>query len=255
MLMLLFRVVPLLSIDEIEEIDEMEEMDNAAAAAAYLRTQPSEPVAKHVSLVGAGGTAPRVAGVAGVLLLVAFLGMFSVGRAAPVAAATTPGATKIALSGSQAAGAGAPVQLTAKLTGPAGQPLAKADVKFLLATTVFGPRPVPLGSAKTDATGIARLTLGGHSAGYRPTTTGPQEFVASYAPTGEEAIESSTNINVTGARSAYTPAPPKPLDAAGTILVKALFLIVATVWLLLIAQVVRVRRVCRPLRTPRVSSA
>jgi Ni/Fe-hydrogenase subunit HybB-like protein len=258
MLMLLFRVVPLLSIDEIEEIDEMEEMANAAAAAAYLRTQPSEPAAHDVSLVAAGGTAPRVAGVAGVagvLLLVAFLGMFGVGAAAPVGAATTPGATKIALTGSQAPGAGSAVQLTAKLTDPAGQPLAKADVTFILATTVFGPRPVPIGSAKTDAKGVARLTLDGHSAGYRPTTTGPQEFVASYTPAGEEPIESSTNIDVIGARSAYTPAPPKPLDAAGTILVKALFLIVATIWVLLISQVVRVRRVCRPLRTPTVSSA
>jgi hypothetical protein len=227
-------------------------MNNAAAAAAFLRTQPREPAAKDMSLVGAHGTAPRVAGVAGVLMLVAFLGIFGVGRAAPVQAAATPAATKIALTGSQAARAGAPVELTAKLTDPAGHPLAKAEVKFLLATTVFGPRPIPIGSATTDATGVARLTLDGHSKGYRPTTTGPQEFVASYAPAGEEPIESSTNINVTGARSAYTPAPAKPLDAAGNILVKALFLIVATVWLLLIAQVVRVRRVCRPVRPPRV---
>jgi Ni/Fe-hydrogenase subunit HybB-like protein len=255
MLMLLFRVVPLLSIDEIEEIDEAEEMNNAAAAEAFLRAQPSKPEAHDVSLVGAPGTAPRVAGVAGVLLLVAFLGMFGVGAAAPVQAAATPGATKIALTGAQAARAGAPVALTAKLTDPAGHPLAKAEVKFFLATTVFGPRPVPLGSATTDASGVARLSLGGHSKGYRPTTTGPQEFVASYAPSGQEPIESSTNINVTGARSAYTPAPPKPLDAAGNILVKALFLIVATIWLLLIAQVIRVRRVCRPARMPTISSA
>jgi Ni/Fe-hydrogenase subunit HybB-like protein len=261
MLMLLFRVVPLLSIDEIEEIDETEEMDKAAAAAAYLATAPSEPVARDLPLVGAGGNPPRaprvagVAGVGGVLLLVAFLGISGVHAAAPVGAATTPGATTIKLTGAQAPGPGAAVALTAKVTDPAGKPLANAEVKFALATTVFGPRPVPIGSAKTDTKGTARLRLDGHSDGYRPTTTGPQEFAATYTPTGADQIEASTDVNITGARSAYTPAPPKPLDAAGTILVKALFLIVATIWLLLIAQLLRVRRVCRPQRTPTISSA
>ena len=55
----------------------------------------------------------------------------------------------------------------------------------------------------------------------------------------------STNVNITTAHSAYTPAPAKPLAGAGQALVKALGLIVMTVWLLLISQVVRVLRACR----------
>ncbi len=64
-----------------------------------------------------------------------------------------------------------------------------------------------------------------------------------------------TNVNVTVARSAYHPAPDKPLAGAGTILVKALVLIVATIWLLLITQAVRVRRACVGAQQPTTSSA
>ena len=51
---------------------------------------------------------------------------------------------------------------------------------------------------------------------------------------------------MTVARSAYTPAPPKALAGAGGVLIKALFIIVASVWVLLIAQIIRIRMVCRP---------
>ena len=90
------------------------------------------------------------------------------------------------------------------------------------------------------------LTLGKHSSGFHPTTSGPQEFIATYSPSGAEPIVSSTNVDVAGGRSAYAPAPAKPLDPVRGALPKALFLIVGTVWALLIAQLVRVRRACRP---------
>ena len=50
---------------------------------------------------------------------------------------------------------------------------------------------------------------------------------------------------MTVARSAYTPAPEKPLAGVGHVLVFVLFAIVAAIWLTLAAQVWRVRRVCR----------
>jgi Ni/Fe-hydrogenase subunit HybB-like protein len=258
LLMLLFRVVPLLSIDEIEEIDENEELANAAAAAAHQRAEhtkasaPSDPAGHEPQLVGGTGKAHRAAGAAGAVLLIALLGTFSVGAAPSAEAATAPTGPKITITGVEGGGA---VQLTAKLTDAAGKPLAKADVKFLLASTVFGPRQVPLGTVATDTTGTAKLIIGTDTKRYRPTTSGPQEFVASYTADGQEPVEFSTNVNVTVARSAYIPAPPKPLDAAGDVLVKALFVIVATVWILLITQVLRVRRVCRPLPKTAESSA
>jgi molybdopterin-containing oxidoreductase family membrane subunit len=258
LLMLLFRVVPLLSIDEIEEIDENEELANAAAADAYQRAEhtkaaaPSEPAGHDPQLVGATGKSHRAAGAAGAVLLIALLGTLSIGAAPSAEAATAPTGPKITIAGVEAGGA---VNLTAKLTDAAGAPMAKAEVKFLLASSVFGPRQVPLGTAATDATGTAKLTIGTDSKRFRPTASGPQEFVASYAANGQEPVEFSTNVDLKVARSAYTPAPPKPLDGAGNVLVKALFIIVATIWILLIAQVVRLRRVCRPLPKTAVSRA
>jgi molybdopterin-containing oxidoreductase family membrane subunit len=261
LLMLLFRVVPLLSIDEIEEIEEDQEMANAAAAAAYQRAEhstagtTSEPADQDKDLVGATGRTHRTTGAAGsavVVLLIAMLGAFSVGAAPSAQAATAPTGPKIIITGVEDRGQ---VQLTAKLSDAAGAPLAKAEVKFLLASNVFGPRQVLLGTVATDATGTAKLLIGTDSKRFRPTSSGPQEFVASYSADGAEPVEFSTNVNVTVARSAYTPAPPKALAGAGGVLIKALFIIVASIWILLISQIIRIRMVCRPRPKTAVSSA
>jgi len=253
MLMLLFRIVPILSIDEIEEIEEAE------AEAASSRIEQSEPVGHEARGVGTPGKAYRVSGVAGVLLLVALLGMLGAGAATPASAATPQGGTStspsITITGTEAGGL---MELTATLVGPDDHPLAQANVAFLFSTTQFGipARLVPLGSVTTDKKGIARLTLGGdvdHL--YRPTANGPQEFVATYAAAGEQPVTSSTTVNVTVARSAYQPAPPSPLAGVGEGLVKVLFTIVAAIWLTLAAQVWRVRRVCRGVEKPTTSSA
>jgi Ni/Fe-hydrogenase subunit HybB-like protein len=252
LLMLLFRVVPLLSIDEIEEIEEIEEI-NLIKNAVILqpRTEPGVPVGDDARLVGArgGSGAHRVAGATGVLLLVALLGVLGVGAAAPAEAATPPGAGAITISGAEAGGS---VQLKAMLFGSNGIPLADTPVAFSYATTLFGPkeRLVKLGSVKTGADGVAKLT-------YKPTVVnGSQKFVASYAATPDATpVTANTNVAVTVAQSAYHPAPPKPLSGVGRTLIIALFAIVAGIWLTLFTQVVRVRRVCRPVREPTTSSA
>ncbi|HZJ03913.1 MAG TPA: NrfD/PsrC family molybdoenzyme membrane anchor subunit [Nocardioidaceae bacterium] len=238
LLMVLFRVVPLLSIDEIEV---------AETASAHPRTEPSEPTGHDATVVGATSTAPHVAGAAGVLLLVALLGTFSAGAVAPARAATPQSAPTITINGVEGGGS---VQLTATLTGPDDRPQANADVTFLLSTTVFEPqgRLVPLGSVTTDNAGTAQQM-------YRPTVTGPQEFVANYAATaGAKPVTASTTLTVTVAQSAYHPPPPKPLAGVGKILVGALFTLVAAVWLTLITQVVRVRRICRGVQKATTSS-
>jgi len=257
LLMLLFRVVPLLSIDEIEEIDELEK-----TLAARHHTEPAQPEGHNGTLVGATGTAHRVAGATGILLLVALGGMLGVSTAGPAQAATPQGASvntstgaslsastkapKIVITGVEVGGL---MELTATLTGPDGRPLADAPVAFLFSTTQFGTpaRLVPLGSITTDKSGIARLRLGGDADHlYRPTANGPQAFLATYAATPQaRPLTASTTVNVTVARSAYLPAPPKPLAGVGNVLVVVLFSVVAAIWLTLIAQIWRVRRVCR----------
>ncbi|MEO8555382.1 MAG: NrfD/PsrC family molybdoenzyme membrane anchor subunit [Actinomycetota bacterium] len=264
LLMLLFRVVPILSIDEIEEIQEGQVLATPAPPAIEV----AAPEGRGATLVGAPGTAHRVAGVAGVLLLVAILGMVGVGTAKPASAATTQIATgmsttmvsaptkadKITITGSEAGGL---MQLTATLTGPAGQPVAKTDVAFSFSTKEFGTpaRQVPLGSATTDKAGIARLTLGGDADHlYKPTTTGPQEFIATYTATADaKPITASTTVKVTVARSAYHPAPAKPLANVGNVMVIVLFAIVAAIWFTLITQIWRVRRVCPVIQEPTTS--
>jgi molybdopterin-containing oxidoreductase family membrane subunit len=262
LLMLLFRVVPLLSIDEIEEIEEMQELsDLEKNATARPQTQPAEAAAHDDRLVGATGTSHRVAGATGVLLLVALMGMVGVGSADHSEAATpqslrlssgtpqsgTPSAPAVTVTGVEAGGS---VMLTAKLTSPHGNPLPKAQVAFLLSTTEFGTpaRLVGIGSATTDKTGIATLK-------YAPRVTGSQGFVASYTSSGAKPVTSSTTVAVAVARSLYHPAPAKPLAGVGNVLVLALFAIVAAIWLTLIAQIWRVRRVCHGVQQVTVSGA
>jgi Ni/Fe-hydrogenase subunit HybB-like protein len=265
LLMLLFRVVPLLSIDEIEEIEEMRERDDlekhvTKPTHAAPSTQPAEAAAQDGRLVGATGTAHRVAGATGVLLLVALMGMVGVGSADRSEAATpqsatlqsarlnvrlqgrarqgaTPSAPTVTLTGIEAAGK---VKLTATVTSPQGQPQAKAKVAFLLSTTEFGnpARLITIGSAITDKSGVAQLK-------YQPRVTGRQGFAASYTAGAAKPVTASTSLAVTVARSLYHPAPAKPLAGVGNVLVLVLFAIVAAIWLTLVAQIWRVRRVCR----------
>ena len=248
MLMLLFRVVPLLSIDEIEEMQEAQTVDEMEKiVTADPITAPREPVV----------TAHRVGAATGVLLLVALLGIFGVGAASSASAATPQSApigtsvtTSTSAPGITIAGVetGGSVQLTATLTGADRHPVAKGNVEFFFSTTEFGSpaRLVPLGSVTTEKSGIAKLTLGGDAVHrYRPTTTGPQQFVATYTAAGAKPVTSKTTVNVTVAKSAYRPAPAKPLANVGNNLVIFLFSVVALIWLTLITQVVRVRRVCR----------
>ena len=256
--MLLFRVVPLLSIAEIEEIDEIEEMRNAEAAAAYQRAAAARAAAADAPAVRVGskaGVASRATGTALAILLALSFGLVGVRSAGPAAAATAPAPTRVTMTGVEANGG---VLLTAKVTDAKNVPVTAGQVTFLLASSVFGPRQAPIGTAAPDKTGIARLQLGGaRSTGWRPTTTGPQEFVASYAAeAGAEPVVYSTNVDITHAKSAYTAAPPNsPSVVPVRLLVKALALTVLTVWLLLITQVGRVLRACRRPHDTAISSA
>jgi hypothetical protein len=246
MLMLLFRVVPLLSIDEIEEIEQMQELsDIQKHLASHPHAAPSEP-ARDDTLVGATGKSHRLAGATGVLLLVALMGMLGVSSADHSEAATPPTAPTVTLTGVEAGGS---VQLTATLTSAKGTPLPNAHVAFLLSTTEFGSpaRLIPLGSASTDKTGLAALT-------YQPKVTGNQGFAARYTAPGSKPVTSTATVAVTVAQSAYHPAPAKPLASVGKVLVIALFAIAAAIWLTLVAQIWRVRRVCRGAQQPAISS-
>jgi hypothetical protein len=257
LLMLLFRVVPVLSVDEMEEIAEEEEMVKAEVVAQHQRAQAAiladRPTVPAQAGASVRSTAARASGAVVVLLLVATFGLLGVKTSAPASAATAPTGPVVKLTGTEKGGA---VRLAARVTDAKGAPVTAGDVTFTLATTVFGPRNVTIGHVTPDKTGTATLVLDDPK-GYHPTVNGPQEYTASFAAgPGDPPATSSINVEVTTARTAYTPAPNKVLGRAGHNLIIGLFVVISLVWVLLLAQVGRVLRVVKgPPRNPVVRTA
>jgi Ni/Fe-hydrogenase subunit HybB-like protein len=248
LLMLLFRIVPLLSIDEIEETERVQGTMPAPAPRAPLEPaaapEPVQPTASSTLPAGqaaSGKNRRRWAvrrGTAAGLLVLAALGL-SLAAARPAQAAQAgPKPAVIKVTGTDSARG---VHLTATLTDAHGTPVAGATVSFSQLTKEFGPKGelVPLGTAVTSKAGIAQLTD-------HPAVTGTQRFVAAYSG-GPSAAAASAGINVTvtTARSPFQPSPPKPFAGIGKVLVGVLLTAVTLILLTLIIQVERVRRACR----------
>ena len=253
LLMLLFRVVPLLSIDEIEELREIPGAGQSAfppaqpAAAPAPGSRPAagqaaEPASDPAEAADASKSRHRRAlrGTGAMGLIVLLVGGIGLAAARPAAAAgrAAPKPAGIKVTGTDGARG---VRLTATVADAHGTPIAQATVSFFELTKEFGPsgQLVPLGSAVTSKTGVARLT-------YRPAVTGAQRFVASY-PGGPAAGQASASVGVlvTSAYSPYSPAPGKPFAAIGRALDGVLLTAVLLILITLAVQVERVRRVCR----------
>jgi len=208
--MLLFRILPILAINEIQEI-----------AAEEESLHPSKP------------TPMAMKATVGAFILVAAVGAISIGGASPSVAAPT----NLTIT---AATSGAKVTLTATVLNGA-IPVDGASVDFYESTEMFKPgtNQIPLGRQTTDINGIASIT-------YTSVVNGPRNVsVTYYADVEGEPATASTEINISGAVSPYIERAPKILEGSGKILVKALFTIVFIVFVIAIAQIVRVRRVLR----------
>jgi Ni/Fe-hydrogenase subunit HybB-like protein len=250
LLMLLFRVVPLLSIDEIEEIGETghpvplrtEAQPVPAQVSSPSAGQDLEPSFMPAEVATAGKSRRwwtlRRAGAMGLVVLVAGGLSLLAARPAMAAAQAGPRPAVIKVTGTDSARG---VHLTATLTDAHGVPVAHATVRFFELTKEFGPsgQLVPLGSVATNQSGVARLTD-------QPAVTGTQRFVATY-PGGPQAGRASASVGVmvTTAHSPYRPAPPKPFAGIGKALVGVLLGALALILLTLAVQVERVRRACR----------
>ncbi len=210
LLMLLFRVFPILAINEIQEAESEEEA---------LQASKSTSMAMKASV--------------GALILVAAVSAISIVGATPSVAAQD----NISLT---AITSGAKVTLTATvLNGTV--PVIDAPVDFYESTKMFKPgtNPIPLGRELTDLNGIASLT-------YTSVVNGPKNVsVTYYADVEGEPAIASTNIDINGAISPYEERAPKLLAGAGQVLVKVLFTLVFIVFVTVIAQIVRLRRVMR----------
>ncbi|MDP1851908.1 MAG: NrfD/PsrC family molybdoenzyme membrane anchor subunit [Candidatus Planktophila sp.] len=210
LLMLLFRVFPILAINEIQEAESEEEA---------LHASKSTSMAMKASV--------------GAFILVAAVSAISIVGATPSVAAQD----NLSLT---AVTSGAKVTLTATvLNGMV--PVYDAPVDFYESTKMFKPgtNPIPLGRELTDINGIASLT-------YTSVVNGPKNVsVTYYADVEGEPAIASTDIDINGAISPYEERAPKVLAGAGQVLVKVLFTLVFIVFVTVIAQIVRLRRVMR----------
>ena len=229
MLMLLFRVVPLLALAHVQEEIQAQE----------------DPAPEHSPTAGASHG--RAVGTVGaVLLLMVTLGAIGVTQAQPVYAAAPGGAVTTAdvtdaTVEVTAVQQGLEITVTAKVAS-AGLPVEGALVNFYESTPMFAPgdNQVPLGAVQTDTTGTAAVT-------YVAATTGPRTITATYLPTilGDP-VAGTTDLDVTDAAATYSAPAPGPLEGAGRALTTGTFGLVIVVFVILIVQVVRVRRACRP---------
>lgn len=217
LLMLLFRVVPILAIDEVE----------ALAAKTPHPTHASPTPAKASHGLGIMG---------GVFLILIAVGSLGVGGATPAIAAsgTPPTITLTAVA------SGPKIALTATVK-IGTTPVVDAPVSFYESTTMFKPGAnlVPIGKGSTDLNGIAEIS-------YVAVVNGPRTVSVTYYfdVEGAPAI-GSTQVDVNGAVSPYVPSKPKILESAGRGLVSVLFALVLISFTIVIAQVVRVRRSLR----------
>jgi len=219
LLMLLFRVVPMLAIDEIQEVA----ADDGSTAQRHAATEP----------------APRghkAAVVAGSLVLIGLLGI-GVGRAQPALAETVTDPAEIVAT---AASVGPEVDLTATVTS-AGQAVADGSVYFYASTPMFAgdDNQILVGKVLTGADGVAEVS-------YVASEIGNVTVTAKYYADAQGApVTSQVQVEVTEAVSPYVPAPARPLDGTGEVLVRFLFALVAVVFAIITVQVVRVRRTLR----------
>lgn len=219
LLMLLFRVVPLLAVDEIQELS----ADDGPTAQRPAATEP----------------APRghkAAVVAGSLVLIGLLGI-GVGRAQPALAETVTDPAEIVAT---AASVGPEVDLTATVTS-AGQAVADGSVYFYASTPMFAgdDNQILVGKVLTGADGVAEVS-------YVASEIGNVTVTAKYYADVQGApVTSQVQVEVTEAVSPYVPAPARPLDGTGEVLVRFLFALVAVVFAIITVQVVRVRRALR----------
>ena len=219
LLMLLFRVVPILSIAEVREVSD----EHQQSVDGHARAD--------------SGSHGRAAGaIVAVLLVMLALGAVGVANAQPSYADST---APIIVVVAEEQGDQNTVTATVMLNG---SPVQGARVNFYESTTMFAPgdNQVPLGVAETGSDGIARVT-------YTDATTGERTITASYFPdVMGDPVVATTTLDVTTAAQMYEPPPPRILAGAGQVLAASLLVLVTIVLVILVAQVVRVRRACRP---------
>ncbi len=152
------------------------------------------------------------------------------------------GAAGAASPGSLALSAGSPTQgvgteLTAVVDSAAGTPVPGAVVTFSVHVEEFAGAPLlTVGTATTDAAGVAHVT-------YQPTWAGTTHFVAAAAVAGTTVAEGTLTSSVTQTDPFAGPVNATRTDGLiGRWAVTVLLALVVTMWIILLALVVRVQQ-------------
>lgn len=219
LLMLLFRVVPILAIDEIDTIA----AETSASPAPTTTKSPIGPVGRGVSTI------------AGIFLLLIAAGAIGIGNATPAAADSSVPTITVTATAS-----GPNIALTATVKYGL-DPVLEADLRFYESTTMFKPGTnlVPVGRATTDLDGVAEVSYTAVVNGLKTVT------VMYYFDPEAPPVIGTTQVNVSGAVSPYVEPEPELLAGAGRTLVGALFTLVLVSLVIVIVQLVRVRRTMR----------
>jgi Ni/Fe-hydrogenase subunit HybB-like protein len=243
LLMLLFRVVPLLSLDEMAESGEGVVARPADRVDAVPRPRSPENSTDDIARPRRNRLF-RITGAAGLLIVaVTCIGVVTAGSAkadapsSPVASAAPSAPAVLTVAAAETANG---VQLSATLQRADGTPVEKATVRFFEVTTEFGPagQLVPITSATTDAAGSASVF-------YRPATAGARDLVAQYVDSAGAKVTGKAAVIVKTGYSTYRSAPPKPFAGIGKGLVGTALVAVVLILATLLIQVARVARVCR----------
>ena len=267
-LMLLFRYIPVMSIDEMEEagpIGSFEQVSTETEKAIAEGTVGAETKVPVGAMAAASVPAPagrrpltwlrrpRGATTAVVVAAVALGLVALIGGGAKAAGAATPAqpasaqpataqpaasqvapSTPVTLAVTQPAAGKSALDLTATVGSPSAPVPSGTTVTFYVMVNQFnGSGQMQIGQATTTASGVAQFT-------YEPTWTGEEQFVAQVAgPAGSVTGTASASYKVT----IDPPGLPKsvyeyqrPLTTTGHWVVTTLLTIVAIVWILLLGS-------------------
>ncbi len=229
LLMLLFRFVPIFSIYEMNELgsERFEPSIGVSVARNPLALFKKFPLRKV-----------RKSGAAGLLLVLAIAGL-SIGQADRSYAVPTAENSLVVLA---VTSTGPALSVAATVTAD-GQPLVEVPIHFYISTAMFakgGENRILFATGTTDSTGVAHAE---YLAAENGLVTLEAEYYFDVKDFPSSVGYASTTIS--GAVTPYVPTPELKLAGVGQILLNTLFAIAILVLVIIIRQVVKVRRSLR----------
>lgn len=130
-----------------------------------------------------------------------------------------------------------PDNIAARLTDASGDPISGAQIRFAVQVDILGTRNAVLGTAETDATGVALMPLTPRRAEYTVKATFEGSEVAAPAETVMPITFPDDKV-----QQIEIVAPPSALGSLETVMPRAMGIVVALLWVFFAGAVVYVVR-------------